>query len=369
MSWQRRERASKTKAAENISTMIAEQPLVPADSSSEAGISASSDSSSSSKLCLKFTKQIWNSYTPSPPSSPPESTTASSSPTSKAGQKPKRKPSPVKSEDQPAAKAPKRSPPVRRQCKVKLTRFHYGGPDRREGGKYRDMITLESPCLQSTCTNCWTWHAHLMRGSVASDEMTETPDRPDKSPSGPSTDPMISNGKWQTRQSRRDSTNTTPKFTVPPAVVGQEMQPTFDQAMHSLNPQSRNPALSTRALPSAKYTILLPTSVLRHTASTPASARTGWRETRRQRHTARLRFTSDEGKTRFKKLAHKQLGREIQAERVKLRRVAKEAVRQAQLEGQGDVGRKPRGRHRLKLTFRSKMGKEKYGKLVERYLQ
>lgn len=366
MSWQRRDRASKTKAAENTSTMIAEQPLVPADSSSEAEISASSDSSSSSKLSLKFTKQIWNSYTPGPPSSPPESTTTSSSPTSKAGQKRKRKPSSVKTEDQPATKAPEHSPPVRRQCKVKLTRFHYGGPDRREGGKYRDMINLETPCLQSTCANCWTWHAHLMRGSVNIEGTTERPEKPSLSPP---IDPTILNGKWQIRQVRRDSTNIIPRCTVPPAVVGQETQPTFDQAMHSLNPQSRIPALSTLALPSAKYTILLPNSVLRHTASTPASPRTGWRETKRQRYTARLRFTSDEGKTRFKNLAHKHIRQEITIERERLRRVAEEAVRLTQLEGQGDVEWKPRRRHRLKLTFRSKMGKDNYGRLVERYLQ
>ncbi|KAH6857458.1 hypothetical protein BKA58DRAFT_297054, partial [Alternaria rosae] len=47
-------------------------------------------------------------------------------------------------------------------CKVKLFRFHHGGPHRQRKGKWQNMITYEQPCLHLTCMNCWRWHAHLL---------------------------------------------------------------------------------------------------------------------------------------------------------------------------------------------------------------
>jgi hypothetical protein len=55
------------------------------------------------------------------------------------------------------------APPVyTRHCKAKLWTFHYGGPKRVLKGIQQNCVTFETPCLQSTCANCWKWHAHLM---------------------------------------------------------------------------------------------------------------------------------------------------------------------------------------------------------------
>jgi hypothetical protein len=49
-----------------------------------------------------------------------------------------------------------------RQCKARFFRFHYGGPKRQKRGDRQDEITYEAPCLQFTCANCWKWNPHLM---------------------------------------------------------------------------------------------------------------------------------------------------------------------------------------------------------------
>ena len=49
-----------------------------------------------------------------------------------------------------------------KNCKIKLTRFHYGGPKRRIRGQWSNEITYEQPCLQLTCISCREWYPHLL---------------------------------------------------------------------------------------------------------------------------------------------------------------------------------------------------------------
>jgi len=52
-------------------------------------------------------------------------------------------------------------------CKVKLFRFHYGGPKRQQKGKWQNTVTYEQPCLQLTCKSCWRWHGHILREGMS----------------------------------------------------------------------------------------------------------------------------------------------------------------------------------------------------------
>ncbi|KAJ4991819.1 hypothetical protein SVAN01_02669 [Stagonosporopsis vannaccii] len=149
---QRPQRASKTRAIEKTADM-SEQP------------SLSSSPGGNDRLTLRFPNVIWNAHTPKPLNS----TNRHISPP--AGQKRKSATKSPRREDEPASTSPDRSSPAPRQCKVKVSRFQYGGPDARMGGQYTNLVTLEMPCLRSTCANCWRWHTHLMRGLlVAADD-------------------------------------------------------------------------------------------------------------------------------------------------------------------------------------------------------
>jgi hypothetical protein len=53
-------------------------------------------------------------------------------------------------------------------CKVKLFRFHYGGPNRQHKGRWQNEITCEQPCLQQICPNCTKWYPHLVRELIRS---------------------------------------------------------------------------------------------------------------------------------------------------------------------------------------------------------
>jgi hypothetical protein len=57
-----------------------------------------------------------------------------------------------------------------KNCNVKLSTFQYGGQARATKGVLKNGITLETPCLQPTCTSCWMWHPHLMGGQDVVDE-------------------------------------------------------------------------------------------------------------------------------------------------------------------------------------------------------
>ena len=357
MSQQRPERASKIKAAENMAAMVA-QPLP-----------ALTDSGEQESILLRFTKDVWNDY-----ESGRQSNT--SSPKSKAGKKCKRKAIAIKTEDDVTTREPKGSSPVPRQCKVKITRFQYGGPDARVGGKYRDMITLEAPCLQPTCANCWKWHAHLMRSPLDTDASLDNVhsfEHPETSPLSPAIDPRILDDKWRMHSSRRNSATDIPGLTVPSA-YGQSSassttpvltpvdcvlatQRRFDRAarLHSY----------TSTVPAApKYNVFLPKSLLRHTASQAASFKTRWREAARQSYTVRLSFSTDTGKVEFMTVLHEQARKEIKRERDCLRRLQKEVVREVEQHLTEEVVKKARRRHRLKLVFKSETGKENYKRLI-----
>ena len=71
-------------------------------------------------------------------------------------------------------------------CKVKLWRFHYGGPKRKTKGESKNKITYEQPCLRVTCANCWMWHAHLLRVERMSSEVMRR-----------GSDGMVRNGRFR----------------------------------------------------------------------------------------------------------------------------------------------------------------------------
>jgi hypothetical protein len=48
-------------------------------------------------------------------------------------------------------------------CKVKLFRFHHGGPRRQQKGRWQNRITYEQPCLMTGCASCRKWHPRLVR--------------------------------------------------------------------------------------------------------------------------------------------------------------------------------------------------------------
>lgn len=322
MSWNRTARASKTAAASHISAMLAAYGQPTSKPTLEAKISPS-ESCEPARFWLRFKRDVWNSYTPSAasPASVSASETPRPLPKSRSGQKRKRIPSPVTTSHELALKAPKRSP-VQRQCKVKLTRFHYGGPDRRERGKYRDLITLSTPCLQATCANCRRRHGYVKHDSVSTERA--------KSPTEPST-------------ARQNREHYTAPPTVSPAPLRDAPRPRLTLTLRSTTP----------APPADPNHNILP-----HPASPPTELTA----------TARLEFCSNEGKTQFRALVHMQVRKEIRMERERLRRVTEDAVRQALLQGEGGGGRRPRRRYRLKLVFRSEMGIAKYRRVVEGHL-
>ena len=90
----------------------------------------------------------------------------------------------------------------------------------------------------------------------------------------------------------------------------------------------------------------------------------------RQRLAVELKFSTDEGRARFKGLVHEQTRKDIKAEHDRLRRMQKEITRDLRQYVTGDdIKRKPRRRHRVKLVFKSKKGKDRYRRLVKKYSQ
>lgn len=141
-------RASKIKALRNTTAMTTEPP-------------PTSEQPGRVKMRLRFTKDVWNDFHPG--------TQATTTPSSQAKviRNGKQKLSDSEPTEHASEASPKRSSPQQKQCKSKVTRFQYGGPDARVAGKHMNDITLEMPCLRSTCASCWDWHAHLMRSPLA----------------------------------------------------------------------------------------------------------------------------------------------------------------------------------------------------------
>ncbi|KAH6644666.1 hypothetical protein C7974DRAFT_25769 [Boeremia exigua] len=151
MSQRRPERASKTKATEMIANMF-DQPLPETEDC---------------PLKLTFRRELWNACAPAPQSK------IASPQRPNPEQPPKPNPTPVSTQN---ADTSNRSP-APRHCKVKVSRFQYGGPFARVAGKSKNTITRETPCLRPTCASCCKWHAHLLRSPVESPApLTNTPE-------------------------------------------------------------------------------------------------------------------------------------------------------------------------------------------------
>ncbi|KAH7080850.1 hypothetical protein FB567DRAFT_114118 [Paraphoma chrysanthemicola] len=95
-------------------------------------------------------------------------------------------------------------PNERTSCKVKLWAFHYGGPKRVTKGASQHDVTYETPCLQSTCANCWKWHRHLMpteRPSQDFEHLRRDPVSSIIETVSPDIVPRILDGSWHDHQS------------------------------------------------------------------------------------------------------------------------------------------------------------------------
>ncbi|KAH7066598.1 hypothetical protein BKA63DRAFT_425335 [Paraphoma chrysanthemicola] len=88
----------------------------------------------------------------------------------------------------------------RTSCKVKLWAFHHGGRKRVTKGVSQHGVTYETPCLESTCANCWKWHRHLMPAYCPSQDFEHLQHylgSCDTEPSSPDIDPRILDGSWR----------------------------------------------------------------------------------------------------------------------------------------------------------------------------
>ncbi|KAF1844095.1 uncharacterized protein K460DRAFT_263578, partial [Cucurbitaria berberidis CBS 394.84] len=150
-----------------------------------------------SGLKIKIPKGIWNSHDPN------------SHKVTKSGPRLRLKVTPSTRDN--ISRAATQPQPIsskeRTHCKVKLWRFHYGGPKRKGKGKSENEITYEQPCLKPTCANCWRWHSQLVQTNrvTKSEGDEQQDDRPNQEPSSLEIDPRILNGTWQHFQGRRGS--------------------------------------------------------------------------------------------------------------------------------------------------------------------
>jgi hypothetical protein len=233
-------------------------------------------------------------------------------------------------------------------CKVKLFRFHYGGPSRQRKGQWQNEITYEQPCLQASCSNCRQWHARLLHeGQVLERERLG---RPAQEPISPEVDPRILDGSWQLVQDYgvRSVIGDVDTETAVLTPVVKAFSP-----HHHHSPVFQAPVGS-------KYHVLLPTALVSRTTTT-ASVRSLWRTTPRKRWAARLTFDSREGKTKFEVLMKQRERRD--------RRRAYDRARRARLRDskkRGEAGRTVSCRQEVKLMFRSQAGRSRFAGAVGR---
>ncbi|UPX16548.1 uncharacterized protein EKO05_0006942 [Ascochyta rabiei] len=297
------------------------------------------------KIWLRFPKDIWNEHRPGTH----EANT--SNPEPKAVLKRKHKPAVIKTEDDATTQASKPSPRQPRRCKVKVARFQYGGPDARMAGRCKNDITLDAPCLQPTCGNCWKWHAQSMRSPPVTSpnpNNKHVPTAPKAWPLSPVIDPRILGDAWQTYPIRGNSTMDLTSSTAP-----------------SVHGQGSAPHDTTATSTPSDHNMSLPTSLLQHKAP-HASSQTRWRTSPRQRYTAHLSFSTPRGKAKFRALVHGQARKEMRAEHQRLARAARRIVTDTLVPSTDGVRR--RSRHRVRLVFRSALGRESYKRLLERDL-
>jgi hypothetical protein len=198
-----------------------------------------------------------------------------------------------------------------RSCKTKLWAFHHGGPRRGVKGAMQNEITCESPCLQSTCVNCWKWHPHLVRGQYSVDELpseeVQETNEADMEPLSLEVDPRILNNTWQDYTSRKGSAKSTASLALPDANGSPILTPVKSSFSHDA-------VFSELSLPfnhdigntplDEQYSILLPSALAKQT-NFAAPATSTWHYTLRQRHPVRLCFASHVGKQKFGELVVK----------------------------------------------------------------
>ena len=81
-------------------------------------------------------------------------------------------------DDQPRRVERKRVSRATRSCNVKLSGFQYGGPARKQRGKYKNDISFVQPCFKPTCASCLRWHPHAVRENSEDSEEPATRDAP-----------------------------------------------------------------------------------------------------------------------------------------------------------------------------------------------
>jgi hypothetical protein len=235
-------------------------------------------------------------------------------------------------------------------CKVKLFRFHYGGPHRQRKGQWQNEITYEQPCLQPSCLNCRNWHARLLQEEPVLED--ERIGRPAQEPISPEVDPRILDGSWQLVQDHGvRSVVATPGDVDTKTPV---LTPVFKSFPLKLQ-TDRRPMYQAPA--GSKYYIMLPTPLVSRT-TTAASVRSLWLTTPRKRWTAHLTFDSREAKSKFEMLMK-------QRERKEKRREYDRA-RRARLRERGQGGRTVSCRQRVRLVFGSESGKAKSAGAVKK---
>jgi hypothetical protein len=233
-------------------------------------------------------------------------------------------------------------------CKVKLFRFHHGGPQRQRIGRWQNEITYEQPCLQPTCPNCRRWHAHLLQQHQFPDS-GRLGGRPAQEPISPAIDPRILDGTWQHLQAPPHSTVTvTSAGTWGRTPVLTPVVKTFPVHLYPVAPYQAH-----------KYQILVPTPLISHTTTIP-SVLSKWRTTLRQHYTARLIFTSHAGKETYRAMMKAKEKREKRREYDRARRVR---MRELRTEGES-AGRTVRCRYRARLVFATEHGRARFAGAV-----
>ena len=236
-------------------------------------------------------------------------------------------------------------------CKVKLFRFHHGGPQRQRKGQWQNEVMYEQPCLQPTCPNCRRWHGHLLQ-QLRIPESGSPRGRPAQEPISPDIDPRILDGTWQHLQ-------------TPPHSAGTVMSAGTWGRTPVFTPVIETFPIHTDTLPSYeahKYHILVPTPVISHTTIITPSVRSKWRTTPRKRYTARLIFASNAGRERYGAIMK---AREKREKRRKYDRTRRARMRDVRLEEGGD-GRTVRCRQRVRLQFGTPGGRARFAEAFGR---
>ncbi|KAH3907359.1 hypothetical protein HBI56_157300 [Parastagonospora nodorum] len=259
------------------------------------------------KLKIRIPKKAWNAFEPEihEAASRTERSATRSSPRSNSD-----------TEQEPDSEPPPRlDAALPRNCKVKLQSFHYGGPKRVTQGVFQNEVKYHAPCLQPTCTNCWTHHQHLMSRPTLPDEQNVF--QPAPNPLSPPIDPGILDGSWRFDLPLQDSAESNPENE---REAEEPRFPAFMQ-MPDAPVQARHDPPYHFAPLNRTYNILLPTSIVNQTVS-GAPARTQWRSEPR-RHTVRLAFVSREGKARFAELVKRKEKKDKRREYDRARRAKK----------------------------------------------